>query len=112
MGADAASAFLIGRLAQEGRRPDVVLRATTPGPWRGATGAHAFAVADGRLWLAQPRLIGEPAIASVPLTEVDGARIVPGRRSQLELRLNGRSMRWTVLDDAATCERFVEAVDG
>src|SRR4051794_18842284 len=111
MGADAASAFLIGRLALDGRQPSVVLRAVTPGPWRGLTGVHVFAVADDRLWLAQPRVLGEPAIASVPLSDVGGARLVPGRRTQVELRLNGRSMRWTVLDDAAASERFVEAVD-
>jgi hypothetical protein len=111
MGADAASAFLIGWLALDGRQPSVVLRAVTPGPWRGLTGVHVFAVADDRLWLAQPRVLGEPAIASVPLSDVGGARLVPGRRTQVELRLNGRSMRWTVLDDAAASERFVEAVD-
>jgi hypothetical protein len=111
MGADTAAAFLIGRLAQEGRTPAAVLKAATPGPWRG-TGVHVFAVADGRLWLVQPRLLGEPAIASVPLSDVGGARVLPGPRPQVELQLGGRRSRYTALDDAATCAAFVAAVNG
>src|SRR3954453_8137197 len=94
MGADAASAFLIGRLALDGRQPTVVLRAGTPGPWRGLAGVHVFAVAADRLGRAQPRVLGEPAIASVPLSDVGGARLVPGRRTQGELRRNGGARRW------------------
>jgi hypothetical protein len=111
MGADAASAFLVGRLALEGRPPRVVLKASTRGPLRG-TAVHVFAVADDRLWLAQPRLLGEPAIASVPLTEVAGARMVPGPSPVVELRLGGRTVRYRALEDAARCEEFVAALTG
>ena len=111
MGADTASAFLIGRLTMEGRTPRAVLKATTRGPLRG-TGVHVFAVSDDRLWLVQPRLLGEPAIASVPLAEVGGASVRTGRRAQVELRLGGRVARYTALDDLATCEEFVAAVTG
>jgi hypothetical protein len=111
MGADAATAFLIGRLTQEGRTPRAVLKAVTPGPWRG-TGVHVFAVAEDRLWLVQPRLLGEPAIASVPLSDVGGASVRTGRRPGVELRLGGRSRRYTSLDDVATCEQFVAALSG
>jgi hypothetical protein len=109
MGADAASAFLIGRLAQEGCTPQVVLKASTRGPLRG-TGVHVFAVAADRLWLVQPRLLGEPALASVPLAEVHGARVLPGSPPQVELRLGGRTARYTALEDVGTCEKFVTAV--
>ena len=110
MSADAASAFLIGRLAQEGRQARAVLKAATPGPWHRA-GVHVFGVADERLWLVQPRLLGEPAIASVPLSEVGGASVRQGRRRpEVVLRLGGRSSRYTVLDSAQACERFVEAL--
>src|SRR3954452_15684783 len=94
MGADTAAASLIGRLAQEGRSPAAVLKAATPGPWRG-TGVHVFAVADGRLWLLQARPVGERAIASVPLSDVGGARVVPGPRPQVELQFGGRRSRYT-----------------
>jgi len=109
MGADAASAFLVGRLALEGRAPQVVLKAATRGPLRG-TAVHVFAVADGRLWLAQPRLLGEPAIASVPLTEVGAARVLPGSPPSVELRLGGRTVRYRALEDVARCEAFVTAL--
>ena len=111
MGADSAAAFLIGRLALEGRTPRVVLRAATRGIWRG-TGVHVFAVADDRLWLVQPRLLGEPAIASVPLTDVGGGRMVPGSPPSVELTLGGRAVRYTALDDVARCEEFVAALNG
>jgi hypothetical protein len=111
MGADAASAFLIGRLTMEGRTPRAVLKATTRGPLRG-TGVHVFAVAGDRLWLVQPRLLGEPAIASVPLAEVAGGRVRPGPRPQVELRLGGRAVRYTALEDVARCEEFVAALSG
>jgi hypothetical protein len=111
MGAETAAAFLIGRLAQERRTPQVVLKAATRGPWRG-NGVHVFAVADGRLWLAQPRLLGEPAIASVPLSDVGAASVLPGPRPQVQLRLGGRTVRYTALEDVATCEDFVAALRG
>jgi hypothetical protein len=111
MGADAASAFLIGRLALEDRTPRVVLKATTRGPLRG-TGVHVFAVAGDRLWLAQPRLLGEPAIASVPLAEVGGGQVLPGPPPLVELRLGGRSMRYKALDDVGKCTEFVAALRG
>ena len=111
MGADAASAFLIGRLAMQGSTPRVVLRAATRGPLRG-TAVHVFAVADDRLWLAQPRLLGEPAIASVPLAEVGGGRVVPGSPPIVELRLGGRTARYKVLEDVAKVEEFVAALSG
>jgi len=110
MGADAAGAFLIGRLAQEGRTPEVVLRASTRGPLRG-TGVHVFAVAGDRLWLVQPRLRGEPALAS-PLAEVGGGRVLPGPRPVVELRLGARTVRYTALEDVARCEEFVAALTG
>ncbi|MGY1602195.1 hypothetical protein [Geodermatophilus sp. SYSU D00815] len=109
MGADAASAFLVGRLAMEGRQPQATLRAT-PGRWRGMSGAAVFAVSDGRLWLAEPKLLGDPAIASVPLSDIDGATLREGRRPQVLLRVAGRTLRYTALDDAETCRRFVEAL--
>ena len=68
--------------------------------------------ADDRLWLAQPRLLGEPAIASVPLTEVGGGRIVPGPPPTVELRLGGRTARYKVLEDVAKGEEFVAALSG
>ena len=111
MGADAAAAFLVGRLALEGRTPLVVLKASTRGPLRG-TAVHVFAVADDRLWLAQPRLLGEPAIASVPLSDVDGGRVLPGTPPSVELRLAGRTVRYRVLEDAARGEEFVAALSG
>ena len=111
MSADAASAFLIGRLTLEGRTPRVVLKASTRGPLRG-TGVHVFAVADDRLWLVQPRLLGEPAIASVPLTEVAGGRVLPGPPPEVELRLGRRTVRYRALEDAARCEEFVAALGG
>jgi hypothetical protein len=112
MGADAASAFLIGRLTQEGRTARAILKASTPGPLRGLGGVHVFAVDGDRLWLVQPQLLGDPSIASVQLTDVDGARVRMGRRLEVELRLGGRVMRFAVLDDAAAAERFVAALDG
>jgi hypothetical protein len=110
MSADSASAFLIGRLTLEGRTPRVVLKAATRGIWRG-TGVHVFAVADDRLWLVQPRLLGEPSIASVPLTEVGGGRVLPGPSPSVELRLGGRTVRYTALEDVARCEEFVAALN-
>jgi hypothetical protein len=109
MGADAASAFLIGRLAMQGSTPRVVLKAATRGPLRG-TAVHVFAVAGDRLWLAQPRLLGEPAIASVPLSEVGGGRLLPGPPPLVELRLAGRTVRYKVLEDVARGEEFVAAL--
>jgi hypothetical protein len=112
MGADAASAFLVGRLTLEGRTPRAVLKATTRGPLRG-TAVHVFAVTEDRLWLVQPRLLGEPAIASVPLSEVGGGRVRPGSpRPQVELELGGRAVRYTALEDLARCEEFVAALTG
>jgi hypothetical protein len=107
MGADAASAFLIGRLTMQGSAPRVVLKAATRGPLRG-TAVHVFAVTADRLWLAQPRLLGEPALASVPLAEVGGGRVLPG--PLVELRLGGRTVRYKALEDDATCEEFVAAL--
>ena len=104
-----ASAFLIGRLTQEGRQPVATLAASV-GPWRGLTGVHVFAVSDGRLWLAQPRLIGDPSLASVPLSEVGEAELRTGRRVELVLTLGGRRRRFTVLDDADAGRAFVEAL--
>ena len=111
MSADSASAFLIGRLAMEGRTPRAVLKAATRGIWRG-TGVHVFAVADDRLWLVQPRLLGEPAIASVPLPEVGGGRVLPGSPPSVELQLGGRTVRYAALEDVARCEEFVAALSG
>jgi hypothetical protein len=110
MGADAASAFLIGRLVQEGRTPRAMLKAAR-GPWRGSA-VHVFAVAGDRLWLVQPRLLGEPAIASVPLAEVGGGSVRPGRRPKVELQLGGRTVRYAALEDVAACEEFVAALSG
>jgi hypothetical protein len=107
MGADAASALLIGRLAQEGRAARALLKAATPGPFRGLSGVHVFAVDTDSLWLVQPQLLGDPSIASVPLADVSGASLRMGRRLQVELRLRERVMRYAVLDDAAAAERFV-----
>ncbi|NYJ08434.1 hypothetical protein [Petropleomorpha daqingensis] len=111
MGADAASAFLVGRLALEGRTPRVVLKASTRGPLRG-TAVHVFAVADDRLWLVQPRLLGEPAIASVPLGDVAGGSVLPGSPPVVELRLGGRTVRYRALEDLDRCEEFVAALSG
>ena len=111
MGADAASAFLVGRLTLEGRTARAVLKATTRGPLRG-TGVHVFAVTEDRLWLVQPRLLGEPSIASVPLSEVGGGRVRPGPRPQVELELGGRTVRYTALEDIGRCEEFVAALKG
>jgi hypothetical protein len=115
MGADAASAFLIGRLAQEGRTPVAVLRATS-GPLPGVTGVHVFAVEGERLWLVQPRLLGEPAIASVPLRDVGEVtlRTGPGRNGRdvvsLRLGLPAGTLTFRALDDADTAARFVDAL--
>jgi len=111
MSADAASAFLIGRLAQEGRQAVAVLRAS-PGAVRGLSAVHVFAVDGERLWLVQPRLLGEPAIASVPLGEVQDASVREGTRPQVVLRLGGRTTRYTALDDVDACRRFVAALRG
>jgi len=118
LGSGATTAFLIGRLAQEGRHPLVVLQAW-PGRWRGLGGLHAFAVDADRLWLAQPRLLGEPAMASVPLTEVRDV-LVHDRAPRgglggsdvvrLDIELIGRTLRYTTQDDAETCFRFVDAL--
>jgi len=99
----------MGSSTRTGRPPRVVLKASTRGPLRG-TAVHVFAVADDRLWLAQPRLLGEPAIASVPLTEVAGARMVPGPSPVVELQLGGWTVRYRALEDAARCEEFVAAL--
>src|SRR4051812_6319110 len=99
MGAEAASAFLIGRLAQEGRTARALLKVTTRGPWRGLGSVYVFAVDSDRLWLVQPQLLGDPSIASVRLSDVDGASVRAGRRLEVELRLRERLMRYAVLDD-------------
>ncbi|MGY1617994.1 hypothetical protein ACI797_14735 [Geodermatophilus sp. SYSU D00691] len=112
MSADAASAFLIGRLAMEGRQPQAVLKAAPPGPWRGLVGVLVFAVADGRLWLVQPQLLGEPSVASVPLAEVGEVAVRSGRRVLVELRLGERVQRYTALDGAEAAEAFAAAARG
>jgi hypothetical protein len=117
MGADAASAFLIGRLAQEGRQPLALLTATS-GRWRTLTGVHVFAVDGDRLWLAQPRLLGEPAVASVPLREVGEVTVRSGPErggrgaALLEMELAHGALRLRILDDAEVCARFLDAVRG
>jgi hypothetical protein len=107
--------FLLGRLAQEGRTPQAALSASV-GRWPTLAGAHAFAVSDGRLWLAQPRLIGAPDVASVPLEQVGAVRLRPSRDDRglvgVEIELNGRVLRYTALDDDAACRAFESAVAG
>ena len=116
---DGTSTFLLGRLAQEGRTPLRML-SVSPGRWRAATGAHAFAVCDGRLWLAQPRLMGDPAVASVPLSAV-GEVTVRTRRPLLPrtgpdvvligIELGGRRLQYRCLDEAEACQAFADAVN-
>jgi hypothetical protein len=107
--------FLLGRLAQEGQTLQAALSASA-GRWPTLAGAHAFAVSDGRLWLAQPRLIGAPDVASVPLEQVGRVRLIPphdGRgRVGLEIEVAGRVLRYTALDDDAACRAFESAVAG
>jgi len=117
LGSDTASAFLIGRLAQEGRTPLAMLKAS-PGRWRGVGGVHVFAVDPERLWLVQPRLLGDPAIAWVPLAEVHDMRMHtrprPGAADvvRLDIELAGGTLRYTAQDDADTCGRFLDALRG
>ena len=111
---DTTSASLLGRLLLEGRTPLAVL-SVTPGRGRTLDGAHAFAVSDGLLWLAQPRFLGSPSIASVPLEQV-GAVVLdapgsPGGRVRLEITVSGRRLPYTALDDADTARAFANAVE-
>jgi len=105
------SAFLTGHLVQEGRQPLALLTAA-PGRWRRPDGAHVLAVTDGLLWLSQPRLVGGPSIASVPLGDVGTATLQERRgRRRLQLVVHGRQLRWTALDDAEACRAFVTALE-
>ena len=112
LSSSAASAFLLGRLAQEGQTPLAMLR-VTPGRWRGLTAVPVFAVSEGRLWLAEPRLLGDPSVASVPLSEVGEIRLRTrsGREiAGLDIELGGRVLHYTALDDLDACRAFVAAV--
>jgi hypothetical protein len=114
-GSSGALTFLVGRLAQQGRTPRATLRVSA-GRWPTLGGASAFAVTDGRLWLAEPRLLGAPDVASVPLEQVGQVRLRPpragGGRIGLEVEVDGRVLRYTALDDDAACRAFESAVAG
>ena len=108
------SAFLVGRLIQEGRTPLAVLTAA-PGRTRTLSSAHVFAVTEGLLWLAQSRLLGGPAIASIGLDQVgpvvvDAAGTTRGA-VRVDLRVSGRRLRYTVLDDADAARAFANALE-
>jgi hypothetical protein len=118
LSSDSASVFLLGRLAQEGLTPEVVLR-VAPGRWRTPSAGHAFAVSDGRLWLAQPQVLGGPSVACVPLSQVGRVAVRtlrPLLRGSgpdvltLEIELAGSALRYRALDDADACRAFVERV--
>ena len=108
------SAFLVGRLTQEGRTPLAVLTAG-PGRWRTMNSTHVFAVTDGLLWLAQPRLLGGPSIASVPLDQVGVVTVDTGETAaapvRVDIPVSGRHLRYTVLDDADAARAFASAVE-
>jgi hypothetical protein len=108
------SAFLVGRLTQEGRTPLAVLTAA-PGRRRTLSQAHVFAVTEGLLWLAQPRLLGGPAMASIGLDQV-GPVIVDAAGSargavRVDIPVSGRHLIYTVLDDADAARSFASAVE-
>jgi hypothetical protein len=74
-------------------------------------------VRSALLWLAQPRSLGEPSVASVPLGDV-GEAAVRTRRSrdggpdvaELHLALGGRTLRHTAIGDADACRTFVDVL--
>lgn len=109
-GSDAA-AYLLGRLVQEGREPLAVLR-VTPGSLPSLGGVHALAVTAGRLWLAQPRLLGGADVASVPLADVGPVTVRPGSRGRprVAVEVGGRALRYRGVDDVAACEALAAAV--
>ncbi|SCX55057.1 hypothetical protein SAMN03159343_3195 [Klenkia marina] len=110
---DALVAFLVGQLTTDGFAPVTVLRVTqgrVPVPGT----AQALGVAGRRLWLAHAQLIGQPTLASVPLTKVTGVdvrtvRRLTATRRELSAWVDGSTLRFTVLDDEATTAAFVAA---
>ncbi|WP_432534023.1 hypothetical protein [Kineococcus arenarius] len=110
---DPAHAQLLGRMAQEGETPLAVLPITS-GPFGGLSGSGVLAVGAVALWLAQPRLLGGPSVASVPLTSV-GAVSARARRSPLgaggglrvEVVVDGRPLRFDTRAQRADVEEFV-----
>jgi hypothetical protein len=118
LGPETGSAVLLGRLVQEGRRPLAVLRAY-PGRWPGLNGTHVLAVTEGLLWLAVPRLLGEPAVASIEVSSVTHVSMrgpgstALGRRSdavRVHLDVGHRALKYTAADGLTVCQDFVAAL--
>ena len=117
---DPGHAALLGRMTQEGDTPLAVLP-LAPGALAGlpgaGAGAGALAVSAARLWLSEPRLLGGPSVASVPLRSV-GAVAVRERRGLLggpgslrvEVVVDGRPVRFATRAGEAAAEEFARAV--
>ncbi|WP_432493866.1 hypothetical protein [Kineococcus auxinigenes] len=113
---DPAHALLVGRMTQEGETPLAVLPIGS-GPFGGLSGSGVLAVGAVRLWLAQPRLLGGPSVASVPLTSV-GVVSVRAQRSLLgaggglrvEVVVDGRVLRFGTRAQRADAEEFARVV--
>ncbi|WP_337062767.1 hypothetical protein [Kineococcus sp. G2] len=112
---DPAHASLLGRMAQEGETPLAVLPVTS-GPFAGLGGAGALAVSAQRLWLTQPRVLGGPSTASVPLGGVGEVTVRPGRGLggaggvRVEVVVDGRPLRFTTPAGREAAEGFARAV--
>jgi hypothetical protein len=114
---DPTHALLLGRMAQEGDTALAVL-AISSGPLGGVTSSGALAVSRERLWLTQPQLLGGPSVASVPLASVGAATVTGGRpllgaprALRLEVRVDGRPVRWRTLEPRESVDEFVRALD-
>ncbi|WP_369052420.1 hypothetical protein [Kineococcus terrestris] len=112
-GGDAAHAPLLGRMAQEGETALAVL--TVAGTAAALGGAGALAVSAQRLWLAQPQLLGGPAVASVPVASVGDVRARPVRfprgAQRLEVVVDGRPLRFTTRAEPGAVDEFVRALE-
>ncbi|WP_432483914.1 hypothetical protein [Kineococcus esterisolvens] len=113
---DPAHALLLGRMAQEGETPLAVLPVAS-GALAGLSGSGVLAVSARQLWLAQPRLLGGPSVAAVPLGAVGAVtvraqRALPGTAGGLrvEVVVSARPLRFTTRADRAAADAFARAV--
>lgn len=108
----AARAIIAGRMAEAGE--ETLAGLSLSGGALG--GAGALALGPHRLWLAQPQLIGAPAVASVPRSDVRSAsfRARAGFLGGFQLRLAVGERVVTLTTQAARedVEEFVRQVEG
>ncbi|WP_432560969.1 hypothetical protein [Kineococcus sp. SYSU DK003] len=103
-------ATLLGRMTQAGERVlgTLALSAAFLG------GSGALAVGSRNLWLAQPQLIGGPAVACVPLADVGAVSSRSSRRRRgatvLELQLAGRTVEFSTRAGADDVEQFLRTL--